>query len=64
MSTDPTNTPQSEVFIDGQTFEWPVWSKAGVRELRNEFELGYDSPAWDDFEEAVAEAAAFDANWS
>jgi hypothetical protein len=29
------------------TFEWPAWSKVGVRELRNEFELGEDSPAWD-----------------
>ena len=41
-----TEELQPRVFVDGQEFEWPAWSKLGVQELRNEFELGYDAPWW------------------
>jgi len=42
--------PLVSVRIDGETvtWEWPSWSRDGVRELRGEFELGYDSPQWDE----------------
>lgn len=36
-------------FSGGQfNAEWPSWSRQGIAELRNEFELGIDSPAWND----------------
>lgn len=44
MATDEL---QPLVFVAGDTFEWPSWSKVGMRELICEFELGYDSPQWD-----------------
>ena len=43
------------VRVDGSQVvaEWPAWSRAGVRELLGEFELGCDAPQWGEVWESL-----------